>query len=71
MTTTEKTPDGTTTGGETTAPTDEGAVLAGSRLVPRFGLPDDIAAMAAFLGAPDGSYITGQVFAIDGGRSIL
>ncbi len=37
--------------------------------LPRLGEPDDIAAMAAFLLGPESGWITGQVLAVDGGRS--
>jgi NAD(P)-dependent dehydrogenase (short-subunit alcohol dehydrogenase family) len=37
--------------------------------IPRLGEPDDIAAAAAFLLGPDSGWITGQVMAVDGGRS--
>ncbi len=33
----------------------------------RFGKPEDIAAMAAFLASEEAGYITGQVFHVDGG----
>ena len=33
----------------------------------RFGTVDDIAQMVSFLASPDSSYITGQVFAVNGG----
>ena len=35
--------------------------------IPRAGTPSDIAGMAAFLASDDASYITGQVFYVDGG----
>jgi NAD(P)-dependent dehydrogenase (short-subunit alcohol dehydrogenase family) len=35
----------------------------------RIGEPEDIAALAAFLAGPGGSYVTGQVIAADGGWS--
>jgi NAD(P)-dependent dehydrogenase (short-subunit alcohol dehydrogenase family) len=41
-------------------------------LVPlgRLGTPDDIAAATAFLCSEDASYITGQVFGVNGGMQI-
>jgi len=36
-------------------------------LTPRLGVPDDIAALAAFLAADESSYITGQLICSDGG----
>ena len=36
----------------------------------RLGIPDDIAAAAAFLCSEDGGYITGQVIGVNGGMRI-
>lgn len=36
----------------------------------RFGSPDDVAAMVAFLAGDSAGYITGQVIAVDGGMSM-
>ena len=36
----------------------------------RFGLPDEIAGLAAFLASDDGAFMTGQVINIDGGITI-
>ena len=35
----------------------------------RFGMPEEIAAMAAFLASDDASYVNGQAFPVDGGLS--
>jgi NAD(P)-dependent dehydrogenase (short-subunit alcohol dehydrogenase family) len=37
--------------------------------LPRLGAPEDIAAAAAYLLGPDSAWVTGQVLAVDGGRS--
>ena len=43
------------------------AVAARHVLTPRLGVPEDIAALAAFLAADESAYITGQLIKCDGG----
>ncbi|MBP0615223.1 SDR family NAD(P)-dependent oxidoreductase [Jiella mangrovi] len=45
--------------------------IARMHAVPRLGKPDDIAAMAELLLTESGSWITGQVIGVDGGRSAI
>ncbi len=44
-------------------------ILAGIPLK-RYGSPEEVAAMVTFLAGDDAAYITGQVFAIDGGLAV-
>lgn len=39
-------------------------------LLPRTGLPEDVAGAVAFLGSPDADFITGSTLTVDGGRSL-
>ncbi len=45
--------------------------IAGQHPIPRLGEGDDSGALAAFLLSPDAGWITGQILAVDGGRSTL
>ena len=45
--------------------------VAAQHPIPRLGEPGDAAALAAFLLGPDAGWITGQVMAVDGGRSTV
>jgi len=45
--------------------------IAGLHPLPRLGTPEDIAALAAFLISSESSWITGQIFGVDGGRSTV
>jgi NAD(P)-dependent dehydrogenase (short-subunit alcohol dehydrogenase family) len=40
------------------------------RRAPRFGHPDDIAATSAFLLSDDGEFVNGQVWSVNGGRTL-
>ena len=45
--------------------------IAGMHAMQRLGTPEDIASLGAFLLSAEASWITGQVFGVDGGRSTL
>jgi len=49
--------------------TERRAKILASVTLGRPGRPDEIAAAIAFLAAPDGGYVTGEVIAVDGGYS--
>jgi NAD(P)-dependent dehydrogenase (short-subunit alcohol dehydrogenase family) len=36
----------------------------------RWGTPEDVGRMVAFLAGPAGDWITGQIFVVDGGASL-
>lgn len=58
----------TATGGEATFDTADNA---GLNPLGRFGTPDEIAVLAAFLVSPEASYLTGTAIRIDGGDAAL
>ncbi|MFS0911207.1 SDR family NAD(P)-dependent oxidoreductase [Microbacterium sp. 179-I 3D2 NHS] len=43
----------------------------GTSLLDRFGAPDEVAAVIAFLASPAAGFIVGEIIRCDGGRSIL
>mgnify|MGYP003460718803 FL=1 len=45
--------------------------IAGLHPIPRLGLPEDMATLAAFLLSDQSSWMTGQILGVDGGRSTL
>ncbi len=45
--------------------------IAAMHPIPRLGTADEVAGLAQFLLSPDAGWITGQIMAVDGGRSAL
>ncbi|WP_432841537.1 SDR family NAD(P)-dependent oxidoreductase [Dactylosporangium sp. CA-092794] len=46
-----------------------GPIVMAKNMLPRVGLPEDVAAMAAFLASDDAGFVTGVVIPLDGGGS--
>ena len=49
---------------------DRGNVAAGPLVLKRYGTPDEVAALVVHLALPEGAYITGQVYNVDGGWTV-
>jgi peroxisomal 2,4-dienoyl-CoA reductase len=63
-------PIGDTEGMRRLAPGELGAKLTRSIPLGRFGVVDDIAAMAVFLRTPAAAYVTGAIMVVDGGQCV-
>jgi 3-oxoacyl-[acyl-carrier protein] reductase len=49
---------------------DRGNVSAGPLVLKRYGTPEEVAALVVHLALPEGAYITGQVYNVDGGWTV-
>jgi 3-oxoacyl-[acyl-carrier protein] reductase len=52
------------------AGSDRGNVGAGPLVFKRYGTPEEVAALVTHLALPEGAYITGQVYNVDGGWTV-
>lgn len=52
------------------AGSDRGNVGAGPLVLKRYGTPEEVAALVVHLALPEGAYITGQVYNVDGGWTV-
>jgi 3-oxoacyl-[acyl-carrier protein] reductase len=41
------------------------------QMIPRRGIPDDVAAVVAFLASADASFITAETLTVDGGYGVI
>ena len=63
-------PGATDTAMMATAPPDVRAKIAAGVPVGRMASPDEIAAVTLFLASDEASYVTGQIWAVDGGSGL-
>ncbi len=52
------------------AGSDRGQVGSGPLVLKRYGTPEEVAALVVHLALPEGAYITGQVYNVDGGWTV-
>jgi NAD(P)-dependent dehydrogenase (short-subunit alcohol dehydrogenase family) len=51
-------------------PPNQHEVAAGTTVIGRLGDPEEIASVVALIASPDASFVTGAVYAVDGGSTV-